>query len=179
MPKWEEKVSNPQSTDFQTPEEVCKYMVNMIPKHARTILEPTPGDGNLVRALQGFRVTAPKNFFDLDPLLRFDSIVMNPPFSSKHGHSIPDDLQKSGMLFGYHILEECMEKSDSVIALMPWFTITDSDVRLRRIYRYGLKSITALPRKTFGYTRIQTCIFEMRRGWTGHTLFYPFEFNKP
>jgi hypothetical protein len=60
--------------------------------------------------------------------------------------------------------------------LMPWFTISDSDVRLRHIKSYGLKSITALPRKTFEYARIQTCVFELEKGFKGESLFKTFQF---
>ena len=38
--------------DFQTPEWLCKLMVGMLPAHCETILEPTPGKGNLVDALR-------------------------------------------------------------------------------------------------------------------------------
>lgn len=59
-----------------------------------------------------------------------------------------------------------MKKSDCVIALMPWLTIADSDVRFRALKAYdGLKSLTPLPRKTFQYARIQTCIIELERGY--------------
>jgi hypothetical protein len=79
------------------------------------------------------------------------------------------------MRLGYHILTECMNMSDNVIALMPWFTLSDSDVRLRSLKKYGLKSITALPRKTFEYVRIQTVIIELERGYEKETLFKVFD----
>lgn len=61
--------------------------------------------------------------------------------------------------------------SDHVIALVPWFTISDSDVRLRSLKRWGLKSVTALPRKTFEYVRIQTVVLELEKGFKGETIF--------
>lgn len=88
-----------------------------------------------------------------------------------------DEEKYKGMKFGYEILSECMELSNNIIALMPWFTIVDSDVRLREIYKFGLKSITALPRKTFDYARIQTCILEMDKSFKGDTLFKVFNVN--
>ena len=75
------------------------------------------------------------------------------------------------MRLGYYILTECMKQSDNVIALMPWFTISDSDVRLRTLKEYGLKSLTALPRKTFQYARIQTVIIELNKGYKKDTIF--------
>lgn len=163
------------SLDFQTPPEVCKYMASMIPVDAKTVLEPTPGIGNIVAQLASYEVTAPADYFKLDKKQRFDCVVMNPPFSSKSAFSVPEHLNKFGMRLGYHILAECMQMSDNVIALMPWFTLSDSDVRLRAIKKYGLKSLTALPRKTFEYVRIQTVVIELQKGYKGETAFRVFE----
>lgn len=70
---------------------------------------------------------------------------------------------------------ECMNMSDNVIALMPWFTLSDSDVRLRALKKYGMKSLTALPRKTFEYVRIQTVVIELQKGYKGETAFKVFD----
>ena len=53
---------------FQTPENVCDYMVSLVPTFARTILEPTPGIGNIVHSLEKvgrFKIIAADNFFTL------------------------------------------------------------------------------------------------------------------
>jgi type I restriction-modification system DNA methylase subunit len=161
-------------TEFQTPPDVCKYMASLIPAGAKRVLEPTSGTGNLVRELNDYEVTAPENFFTLDPS-RFDCIVMNPPFSMKYAFGVPEDLNLKGLRLGYYILQECMKMSDRIIALMPLFTISDSDVRLRYLKTFGLKSITILPRKTFKYVRIQTAVFELVKGWEKETLFKAYE----
>src|SRR3990172_371588 len=124
------------SNEFQTPPEIARYMCSMIPRNARTYLEPSPGNGNLVDAIlqhaheysgRGSQIEVPVNFFTtLDPDLRFDCILMNPPFSAAHAFGIPKHLDLKGMKVGYYFLEECMKKSNHVIALMPIFTITDS-----------------------------------------------------
>lgn len=166
------------ATDFQTPIPVCQYMTSLVPADVVDILEPTSGIGNLKVSLEnsGYRVTAPQDYFLLQKR-RFDAIVMNPPFSSKYAvmENAPADINKHGMRLGYHILTECMEMSDIVIALMPWFTISDSDVRLRFLKDYGLKSLTALPRKTFQYARIQTVVIELNKGYKGETSFKVFD----
>lgn len=36
--------------NFQTPLDVCDYMASFLPDNAGNILEPTAGEGNLVRA---------------------------------------------------------------------------------------------------------------------------------
>lgn len=170
------------SQDFQTPLEVARYMAAMVPDTYKTILEPTPGQGCIVNALKemgaNYDITTPEDFFGLDKGSRFDCIVMNPPFSHKYAFNVPAHLNKAGMRLGYHILLECMQMSDHVIALMPWFTISDSDVRLRLLYKWGLKSITALPRKTFQFARIQTCVFELEKGYKGETFFKVFDLLK-
>lgn len=179
MTIWDRKVEKAKE-DFQTPQPVCELMANMVPASAKVVLEPTPGIGNLVAALEqkGFETVTPWNFFDMNLDQRFDAIVMNPPFSTRSAYGYPEDLGHDGMRLGYYILTRCMNMSDNVIALMPWFTITDSDVRMRYIKDFGLKSITALPRKTFEYARIQTCIFEIEKGWKEETIFRTFDFKK-
>lgn len=175
--KWkpQEGTAEKFKTQFQTPVDVASFMANMVPSEYNHILEPTPGIGNIVNALtkKGFNVTAPNDFFLLEKQ-RFDCVVMNPPFSSKYAflENAPDNVfQKSGMRLGYFMLLECLKMSDHVIALMPWFTLSDSDVRLRTLKKHGMKTIIALPRRTFEYARIQTVIIEMKAGYTGDTVF--------
>ncbi len=169
-------------TQFQTPPAVAKYMAEMIPNYAITIYEPTPGLGNIVNAVKERyalkEISVPSNDFFKEDKRKFDCIIGNPPFSSKSAFmdNAPDGVEVRGMKLGYYILKQCMEMSDNVIMLMPWFTISDSDVRLRFLKNYGLKSLTALPRKTFEYARIQTVIIELEKGYAGDTLFKVFEF---
>jgi len=170
-------------TNFQTPKEVCTYMASLVPENSKSILEPTPGLGNMISALnkKGFSVEFPDDYFLHQQRYKkasFDCVVMNPPFSSKSAYlgNAPDEWKNyTGMKFGYKMLTEMMEISKNIIALMPWFTISDSDVRLRSLKNYGLKSVTALPRKTFQYARIQTCVIELEKGFTGRTEFKVFE----
>lgn len=169
---------------YQTPPEVAQYMASMIPCDAYHILEPTAGQGNLVKAIQNelyvYVIHKPEDYFNKKSWhiegRHYDCVVMNPPFSSKSAYGIPDGYGAKGMKLGYQILLECMEMSNNIIALMPWFTISDSDVRLRHIKNFGLKSITVLPRKTFDYARIQTCVLELEKGYKGDSLFKTFQF---
>ena len=160
--------------DFQTPPIIAEYMASLIPEKCRSILEPTPGQGNIINALNGkYNITAPKDFFLLDFKSRFDCVIMNPPFSSKYANmdNAPGHTQTQGMRIGYYILYKCMEMSDNIIALMPWFTISDSDRRINYIMSFGCKRIHALPRKTFKYTRIQTIVLQLEKGFKGETEF--------
>lgn len=143
--------------NFQTPQHVCEYMGSFLPSNAGTILEPTPGKGNLVKVLKKYgTVIEPINFSDVMGQ-KFDWIVMNPPFTP--------------MKQGYDILYKCMDMSDNIIALMPYLTIINGDKRTKDIMKWGLKSITHLPRTTFKGTRVQTCILEMNKGFDGETTF--------
>ena len=168
--------------EFQTPPEICRYMASMVPEEAKRVLEPTPGLGNLVTALEdkGLEVTAPKDFFLLEKS-KWDAVIMNPPFSTKSCivKNSPVGENIMGMRVGYYMLQECMKMADSIIALMPWFTIADSDVRLRFLKDFGLKSITALPRSTFQYARIQTVVIELQKGYQNTTLFHVYERLNP
>lgn len=49
--------------DFQTPSYIAKYMVSLIPSRVITVLEPTPGIGNIVRELVNYLVTTPVQFW--------------------------------------------------------------------------------------------------------------------
>jgi hypothetical protein len=153
----EEKEFKDWGDNFQTPEGVCRYMASFLPKNAGLILEPTPGRGNLVKVLEQYgEVFSPNNFYEMTEN-RFDWIVMNPPFTP--------------MKEGYNILYKCMDMSDNIIALMPYLTIINGEKRTNDIMKWGLKSITHLPRSTFKGSRVQTCILEMKRGYDGDTIF--------
>lgn len=168
-------------TKFQTPPDVCRYMVSMMPKDAITVLEPTAGNGNILQAIYDTRkrlqIDAPDNIFEHLSMnrSRYDCIVMNPPFSDKYAFGVPEHLNVSGMKIGYYLLFECMKRTNHLIALMPWFIIINSDVRLRRLIDYGLKSITALPRNTFPNVRIQTVVIELDKSYKGQTIFKNFK----
>ena len=143
--------------DFQTRQDVCEYMAGLVPSDACSILEPTPGIGNLVMALEqrGFTVDAPDDFWSIDTTEKYDCVVMNPPFSP--------------MLVGYKILYRCMDITDSIVALMPWLTLINSQKRTGDIKDYGLISVTHLPRNVFPGARVQTAILQMHRGYNGKT----------
>ena len=155
------------STEFQTPPIVCDYMASLIPKCTSgwwNILEPTPGIGNLVAAgkEKGF-VSYPKGdfwTFYKKSKARYDYVLMNPPFTP--------------MAEGVSYLKACMELSDNIIALLPWFILINSDSRMNMITDFGLVSVTHLPRKTFPNSRIQCCILELQKGYEGKTEFTKF-----
>ena len=150
-------VSGSSIAGFQTPEKVCTYMSSFLPDNAGTILEPTSGLGNLVKALKHKgNVIEPQDFFAMEKQ-RFDWVVMNPPFTP--------------MAKGYKILYECMEMSDNIIALMPWLTMINGQKRTSDIIEFGLVSITHLPRSIFNGSRVQTCILQMSKGYKGKTEF--------
>lgn len=159
--------------DFQTPVWVGEYMASLIPSGSRFLLEPTPGLMQLVNILieRGYDVTAPADYWLLDKTQRYDCIVANLPFSSKTFFNCPPQYDDKGMVVAYDTMRQLMSMSDNSILLMPWFTISDSDVRLRMLKAYGLISVTPLPRKTFQYARIQTCILQLQKGYIGNTEF--------
>jgi hypothetical protein len=149
--------------DFQTPIEVAKYMVGLVKMtHWKAkILEPTPGNGNIVKAIEYYEFVPiiPENdFWLMEHKIKYDAIVMNPPFSP--------------MKEGYKFLYKCMELSDEIVALMPWLTIINGEKRTRDILEFGLKSITHLPRTTFKGSRVQCCVLHLVKNWNEETIFY-------
>lgn len=165
--------------DFQTPKAVAEYMTQLLPVDTYHVLEPTPGKGNIVAALNRwgiFNITAPADWWELDKSLRFDAVVCNFPFSAKTFWNCPEKYKGGGMAVLHDQLKVVMEMSDSVIALVPWFVLIDSDARTRAMLDYGLISVTSLPRKVFNYARIQTCILELCKGYGGITHFRYFKF---
>jgi len=145
--------------NFQTPSWVCEKMVALVPAAVGTILEPTPGNGNLVKALsKNYKVITYNSFEEISG--RFQAIVMNPPFSP--------------MSLGYSILYKCMEMSNIIIALMPWLTIINSEKRLNKIIDFGLESIIHLPRNAFPGSRVQCCILKMIKGYNSIIRFERF-----
>lgn len=143
--------------NFQTPRWVCKIMCDLIDSHLETILEPTPGKGNLVSFLKKrypfLDITAPRDFFQLNENGKFDLIIGNPPFSP--------------MNEGYKILYRTMKMSDEIIMLMPWLTLINSQRRTKDIVTFGLKEVIHLPRNAFKGARVQTCILHLVRGFNG------------
>lgn len=163
--------------NFQTPEIVADYMVTLIPKKCRTILEPTPGKGNLVNALEKsdrpFEITALTNFWDLDDEF-YDCVLMNPPFNKDAF------FDHSGKPAGYNmpcsfIIDTCMKRTDNIIALLPWSHITNSVLRVKQLMNYGLQTVITLPRKTFPGSRVQTCIVQLKKGYPEKTEFKYFD----
>ncbi len=154
----ENKMHN--SLDFQTPEWVCEIMVDLIQGQPETILEPTPGAGNLVKAI-GKRFSSviymPARFEEFNKE-RVDCIVANPPFSP--------------MSEGYRLLENLFDRSDNIIIiLMPWLAIINSEKRTKSYVGRGLKYIVHLPRNAFKGSRVQTCILVFEKGFQGDIIF--------
>lgn len=143
-------------TDFQTPDWVCRLMVLRIPLSAKSILEPTPGEGNLVRAIQqqfpDAVVYSPEHFEKFD-MHQVDCIVANPPFTP--------------MKVGYQLLEKFFELSYNIIIIMPWLAIINSQARTERYIENGLKQVIHLPRSAFPRARVQTCILVFEVGYCG------------
>lgn len=154
--------------DFQTPPYICKLMVSKLtlPKGSY-ILEPTPGEGNLVSALVagGYRVCYKDDFWSIPEIVKYSGVVMNPPFSP--------------MSLGYKILFRVMNMSDNIVALMPWLTLINSIKRTEEILSFGLKEVVHLPRTVFSGSRVQTCVLVLEKGYGGECVlsFYRKEKN--
>lgn len=164
----------PDNINYQTPAPVCNYMVNLIASQKQdiTVLEPTPGNFNLVNAIvrAGYQCIFPRKNHDfwlancnLKNNARYDYILMNPPFNP-----IADLIR---------FVCRATELSDNVIMLLPWNYIINSENRLKSLKSFGIVSITNLPRITFPNARVQTCIIQLKKEYIGVTEFKTFSFN--
>lgn len=142
--------------NFQTPEWVCDIMAELISGYPDTILEPTPGEGNLVQSLKTkfplSTIYAPKAF-EKWKRRRVDYIVSNPPFTP--------------MTQGYDLLDRFFDISDNIIIIMPWLALINSERRTKRYVDQGLKEVHHLPRRAFPGSRVQTCILIFQKGYGG------------
>ena len=135
-------------------------MVDDIPE---TILEPTPGKGNLVRVLKSYfpdsKIDAPKDFYDLymdrkfNNTDKYDLVFANPPFTP--------------MIKGYEMLEQFTDMSDFIIVIMPWLVLINSEKRTKWLIEKGLCEVRHLPRSAFNGSRVQTCILKIVKGYNG------------
>lgn len=141
--------------DFQTPEWVCHLMVREIPLSAKTILEPTLGEGNLVKAItEQFHEAT---IYEGMPYHCVDCIVANPPFTP--------------MKLGYEMLDTFFKLSESIIIIMPWLALINSQKRTKNYIEHGLKQIIHLPRSAFAGSRVQTCILVFEKEYRGQISF--------
>lgn len=150
------------NNDFQTPDWVCNFMVSLVGYYPDTILEPTPGKGNIIKAIvtefPGATILhGHDDFMNMEPI-SVDVVIANPPFTP--------------MAKGYEMLDRFFEFSGHVIALMPWLTIINSEKRLKRLKEYGLCEIIHLPRSVFKGSRVQTCILVFLDGYQGSITFH-------
>jgi len=145
--------------DFQTPKWVCDLMLDELSGNPLSILEPTPGIGNLVDAIRHkyplAHITAPNDYYKLESST-YDAIVTNPPFTP--------------MSTGYEILESLLCQSDTIIALMPWLSIINSKKRSEKYKSAGLKKVIHLPRSAFPGSRVQCCVLVFNAGYSGDIL---------
>lgn len=80
------------SDDYSTPPWVTDILVPYLPKRVKHVLEPAPGTGKMVRALERhhFRVYAPKLNFATDTVIvkDIDAIITNPPYGPRNTMSV-------------------------------------------------------------------------------------------
>ena len=146
--------------DFQTPIWVCEIMVGLVKGYPKTILEPTPGAGNLVNVIKtkfpNSTIYAPDRFETLGDI-HVDYIIANPPFTPTKE--------------SYIWMSKFFESSNNIIVLMPWWSIINSQKRTKEYVNWGLKRIIHLPRKAFPGIRVQTCVLVFQRGYRGDIIF--------
>ncbi|MCH7761991.1 hypothetical protein IIA15_11430 [candidate division TA06 bacterium] len=163
MKKWD------RNHRLQTPGWAADILASLVdpPNSIFTILEPTPGEGSLIRALERrFRndsrveiITPPPpnwDFWEM-PVRKVDWVVANPPFTP-----FTEVIKYLKAFFKF---------SDNVISLIPWYTLINSQRRVNYLVDMGLSEVWNLPRYTFPGTRVQTCIIKCVGGYRGKIEF--------
>jgi len=162
-------------------------MVNMIEFEPELVLEPSIGEGNLIKALwdkypntkvvaydiedcpiKDNRLTFIKQDF-LQANIKFkpDFILSNPPFTP--------------MTLSYKFFDKCQQIQNRGIYILPYLFLINSTSRPREYsQKLFIKNIVNLPRNVFKNSRIQSCILDVYRGKTDTTnyLWYEKAINK-
>jgi hypothetical protein len=145
---------------FQTPDWVTHKMCDLLNFKPEIILEPTPGEGFMVKILQSrfpqSNVLYPQDYWKYrkyGPYFRPEVIIANPPFSP--------------MKKGYDFLFDFMELTDRIISIMPWYSIIQSVKRTQKILNFGLKRVIHLPRSVFRGSRVNCCVLDLHFGYHG------------
>lgn len=146
----------------QTPIELAKYLVKHFNPTGR-ILEPCKGEGNFLKAIEGYGQNIPtlwceilesKDFFEFNE--KVDWIITNPPYSQMRKF-----IQKS------------MEVSDNIVFLTTinhlWLKARLRDIKEAE---FGIKEILLLDTpKNFPQSGFQIGCFHLQRNYVGDIKF--------
>lgn len=159
--------------EFQTPMYVADYMVELINYKPNLVLEPSIGQGNLVKALWkkypeckviGYdieetplideRLTFIKqDFLKADIDFKPDLILSNPPFSP--------------MCLSYNFFDKLVKIQKRGVYILPYLFLINSNSRPHKYSEeIDIKNIINLPRTVFKNSRIQSCILDVYDGKT-------------
>jgi hypothetical protein len=141
---------------IQTPEEVCKLIVNHFKPHG-SVLEPCKGDGNFLKYLYDAdwcEIKEGRDFFKYDK--KVDWIITNPPF----------DLMRKFII-------KSMQIADNIVFLTTinhlWLKARLRDIKENE---FGIKEILLLDTpKTFPSSGFQVGCFYLKRNWKGDIRF--------
>ena len=155
---------------------VAEKMVGLIDFEPKLVLEPSIGDGNLVKALwdrfpeckvigydieetilKDDRLTFIKqDFLTAEINIDVDLILSNPPFTP--------------MTMAYKFFDKCVNIQKRGIYLIPYLFLINSSGRPKKYSQeFDLKNVINLPRSVFKNSRIQSCILDTYEGKTNTT----------
>lgn len=148
-------------------------MVNLIKEEPKLVLEPSIGEGNLVKALwqkyPNTKVIAydieetplkddrlifiKQDFLEAKIDYKPDLILSNPPFTP--------------MTIGYDFFDKLVNIQQRGIYILPYLFLINSNSRPKKYSKtIQIKNIINLPRSVFKNSRIQTCILDTYEGST-------------
>jgi hypothetical protein len=139
-----------------SPSEVlaAETMADLLPNSVQSVLELTQGQGRLFQVFcsRGYEVISQERCEGINPSPRLDGVLIIPPFIQRVENEY---------------LKIAMDASDIVLALMPRFTLMISAGRTAELVKWGLRSLTHFLWPTFMDSQVQSCIFQLERGYKG------------
>ena len=148
-------------------------MVDLIDKKPKLVLEPSIGEGNLIKALWKKYPDAKVIGYDIvDTPLKDDRLLfLKQDFLSANVEYIPDLLLSNPpftpMTLSYQFFDKCINIQKRGIYILPYLFLINSTNR-PKIYSQiiNIKNIIHLPRNVFKNSRIQACILDVYEGKT-------------
>ena len=157
-------------------------MVDLIDKEPKLVLEPSIGQGNLVKALwRKFPNTKVIAYDIMDSPLKDDRLIFyKQDFLSANIDYTPDLILSNPpftpMTLSYQFFNKCIKIQKRGIYILPYLFLINSTNR-PKIYskNINIKNIIHLPRSIFKNSRIQCCILNIYEGTTNISYYKWYE----
>lgn len=165
---------------FWTPPQVAQMMVDLIPKGTRTILEPSCGNGAILRLLPDHAVgleidpkltDTPTDFFDYSTDNKFDCVIMNPPYiRAKNIEGKTVGLSGHANMYAHFIWKSVLHLTENgcIICIVPteiWYATGNKELNDLMFSQGTVTDLIRFKKSPFLPSVTQeVCIFKWVRG---------------